>query len=135
MRVYETALKEVPERPRQFLFAAARNLLIDRVRHARVIPIEAAADVEALDIAADTPAPDRSLLARDELRVLQAALDGLPERCRQAIILGRIDGLSRSEIAARMGVTEAVVSNYMSAGIRKLVEAFYGEARIGRRQP
>src|SRR6185437_1927648 len=134
MRLYQAALKELPDRPKQFLFATARNLLIDRVRHEQVVPIEAVSDLEALEVAADAPLPDRALLARDELRHLQSALDRLTPRCRQAIFLARIDGFSRSEIAARMGVSESVVSNYLSAGIRTLVELLYGESPTVRRK-
>ena len=132
-RVYEAALQKIPERPKQFLFATARNLLIDRVRQEHVIPIEAAADLEALEIAADTPGPERVLSARDDLRRLQAALDRLPMRAREAVILGRIEGLSRREIAARMGIGEGTVAQYLARGIRELVEHFYGETP--RRQP
>ena len=109
IRLYETALKKIPDRPKQFLFAIARNFLINRVRHEQIVPIEAVADLEALEVAADAPTADRALLARDELRHLQAALDRLSPRCREAVVLARIDGLSRSEIAVRMGVAESAV--------------------------
>ncbi len=135
IRLYQAALKEIPDRPKQFLFTTARNLLINRVRHERIIPIEAVADLDALEIAADTPSADRALLARDELRHLQSALDHLSPRCREAVVLGRIEGLSRSEIAARMGVAESAVSKYLSTGIRALVELLYGESRTLRRKP
>jgi len=82
IRVYTAALKKIPEKPKHFVFTTARNLLIDRVRHEQVIPIEAASDMEALDAAVDTPGPDRIVGARDELRRLQAALDRLTPRCR-----------------------------------------------------
>ncbi len=131
VRVYEAALTKIPDRPKQFLFATARNLLIDRVRQEQIIPIEAAADLEALEIAADAPGPERILTARDDLRRLQAALDRLPMRAREAVILGRIEGLSRREIAARMGIGEGTVAQYLARGIRELVEHFYAE----RRQP
>jgi len=134
IRVYQSALKAVPERPKQFLFTIARNLLINRVRHEQIIPIEAVADLEGLEIAADEPTADHALLARDELRHLQSALDRLSPRCKQAIVLGRIEGLSRSEIATRMGVAESAVSKYLSTGIRALVEMFYGETIALRRK-
>ena len=134
IRLYEAALKEIPARPKQFLFAVARNFLINRVRDEQIVPIEAVADLEALEIAADTPTADRALLARDELRQLQAALDRLSPRCREAVVLARIEGLSRNEIAVRMGVAESAVSKYLSTGIRKLVEVFYGEPKTVRRQ-
>jgi RNA polymerase sigma factor (sigma-70 family) len=132
-RVYEAALKKIPDRPKQFVFATARNLLIDRVRQEHVIPIEAAADLEALEIAADTPGPERVTSSREDLRRLQAALDRLPLRAREAVILGRIEGLSRREIASRMGIGEGTVAQYLARGIRELVEIFYGEPP--RRQP
>src|SRR6185437_15837910 len=65
VRVYQAALKQLPDKPRQFVFATARNLLIDRVRHESVIPIDAASDLETLDIASDSPGPERAAIARD----------------------------------------------------------------------
>ena len=127
VRVYEAALNEIPENTRQFVLTTARNLLIDRARHERVVPIEAAADLEDLGAAADFPGPERIVAARDELRHLQAALDRLPPRCREAIVLRRIRGLSRSEIAQRMGITEFSVSRYLSRGICTLADILHGE--------
>lgn len=127
IRVYEAALKGLPERPRQFVFATARNLLIDRVRHEQIVPIEAVTDLEALEVALDAPGPERIVLARDELRHLQVALDRLPPRWREAFVLAHIEGLSRGEIAQRMGVAESAVSQYLSQGVSQLVDILYGE--------
>ncbi len=92
VRVYEAALKQIPDNAKQFVLTTARNLLINRVRHERVVPIETAADFEDIGATADMPGPERIALARDELRHLQAALDRLPLRCREAFILRRING-------------------------------------------
>jgi DNA-directed RNA polymerase specialized sigma24 family protein len=59
IRVCEAALKQIPEQPRQFVFTTARNLLIDRVRRERVIPIEAVEDLDALGVAIDEPGAER----------------------------------------------------------------------------
>ena len=67
-QIFAAALEEIPTHPRQFVFTTARNLLINRIRDAQVVPFEAVSDIEALNIAIDTPGPDRSMLARDELR-------------------------------------------------------------------
>lgn len=135
VRIYEAALQGFPEKPRQYLFATARNLLVRRVQHERVVPIEAVADLEALNMVSDEPGPDRVAVARDELRRLQVALDRLPPRVRQAVVLGKIDGLSRGEIASRMGVSEGAVAQYLIRGIRSLIEIFYGETPNVRRTP
>ncbi|HEV2561180.1 MAG TPA: RNA polymerase sigma factor [Rhizomicrobium sp.] len=127
LRVCEAALKETPLQTRQFVFTTARNLLIDRVRRAQVIPIEAVADLDALEIATDTPGPDRVVTSRDELRQLQAALDRLAPRCRETIVMGRIEGLSGREIAQRMGVSEGTVSEHLAKGMRALADILYGD--------
>ncbi len=134
-RVFEAALKELPAQPRQFLFTTARNLLIDRVRREHVIPFEAVTDLEALNVAIDAPGPDRTALARDELRRVQIALDRLPPRCREAVVLRRIEGLSRKEIALRMGIAEDTVTEYLIKGMRHIANALYGEPPDLRRTP
>ncbi len=129
VRVFEAARKEIPEHPRQFVFSTARNLLIDHIRREQVIPIEAMADPDGLSVALDEPGPDRATMARDELRKLQAALDQLPPRCREAFVLGKIEGLSGQEIAIRMGVTESAVSRHLALGVRLLAGLLHGGTR------
>ena len=127
VRVHEAASKKIPHPAKPFVFAIARNLLVDRVRREHVVPIEAVADFDALGLSIDTPAPDQSVVAREELRRLQAALDLLPPRCREAVVLGRIEGLSGREIAARMGIGTAAVSAHLAKGIYALAGILYGE--------
>jgi len=126
-RVCEAAQKQRPDQTKAFLFRTARNLIVDRIRREHVVPIEAVSDLDALGLALDVPGPERSAIARDELRRLQAALDRLPPRCREAIVLGRIEGLAGHEIAARMGIGEATVSIHLANGIRTLVDILYGD--------
>lgn len=47
MRVYEAAQKKIPEQTRAFVLTTARNIVIDRVRQERVIPIEMVIDFMA----------------------------------------------------------------------------------------
>lgn len=132
-RVLEAAEVTIPDRTRSFVFLIARNLLIDRLRKESVVPIEAVAEIESLEIAADEPGPDRSAFARDLLRRLQAALDQLPPRCREAVVLKRIEGLTQREIAARMGISEQAVANHVARGMCVLADVVYGEHMDARR--
>jgi RNA polymerase sigma-70 factor (ECF subfamily) len=135
MRLAAAAQKEIPAQTKAFVFSTARNLLIDRVRREQVVPIEAVADLDALGVAIDEPGPDRSVMARDELRRVQAALDRLPPRAREALLLRRVDGLSRAEIAQRMGIGEGTVKEYLSESVCALADMLYGEVDIARRRP
>jgi RNA polymerase sigma-70 factor (ECF subfamily) len=129
VQVFDAAHTKIPDNAKAFVFQTARNLLINRLKREHIVPIEAVADVEALNAAIETPGPERNIIARDELRRLQAALDRLPPRCREAVVLGRIEGLSGREIAARMGITEQAVSAHLINGVRALVNEIYGDDR------
>lgn len=126
-RVYEAACKQIPAPAKPFVFTIARNLLIDQLRRGQIVSIETMADLDALDIALDEPGPDRAVIAREELRRLQSALDRLPRRCREAVVLKQIDGLSRREIASRMGVGEETVKRHIANGMFALADFLFGE--------
>ena len=51
VKVCEAAAKERPQHTKSFVFTTARNTLIDRVRKEQVVPIEAVADLDALNMA------------------------------------------------------------------------------------
>ena len=134
VRVYEAALKKLPELAKPFVFATARNLLVDLIRRENVVPIEAVADLESLGIEVDVPAPDRAVIAKDELRKLQDALDKLPPRHREAVVLGRIEGLTGREIAARMGIAETTASQHLKLGLHALTDLYLRETMDTRRR-
>jgi RNA polymerase sigma-70 factor (ECF subfamily) len=127
VRVFEAAHREIPEKAKPFLFTTARNLLISRVRERRIVPMDAVSDLDALGLAADEPGPDQSMLARDELRRLREAIDSLPPRYRDVVVMRKIEDLPRNLIAARLGVTETTVSVYLAEGISALSDIIYGE--------
>jgi len=127
VRTYEAALSGMPKPARPFVFAIARNLVIDRVRREHIVPIEAVADLDELGVALDAASPERHVMARDELRLLQAAIDRLPPRCREVFILGRIEGLSGRQIAQRLGIAETTVSDHLTAGLNALTDVLLGE--------
>ncbi|HSZ10946.1 MAG TPA: sigma-70 family RNA polymerase sigma factor [Rhizomicrobium sp.] len=136
IQVFDAARKQIPQNTKAFVFQTARHLLIDRIRRNHVIAFEAVPDIEVLgEASAETAGPERNVIARDELRRLQAALDRLPPRCREAVILGRIEGMPGRAIAAHMGISEQAVSVHLANGIRALVNEIYGEEPGRRRNP
>ena len=125
-RVFEAAREHIPENAENFLFVCARNLLIDRVRREQVVPMETFADLDILGVASGAPAPEREVIEREELRRVEAALERLPPRLREAISLAYFDGLSRKEIARRMGIAQSTASHFIARGALILGHLLYG---------
>lgn len=134
IRAYESALHQLPDTPKAFIITIARNLLIDRIRRERVVPIEAVTDLELQDIPSGEVAADRVVIARDSLRRLQIALDRLPPRCREAVVMSKVEGMSRREIAIRMNIAEDTVRQHLIHGMRILAGTLYGEQLDSRRK-
>jgi RNA polymerase sigma factor (sigma-70 family) len=126
VRAYEGAAREIPKSARAFVFAIARNLLIDRIRTAQIVPIDSVADLDTLDIPGNQASAERSVIARQELRRLQGALDRMPPRCREAVILRKIEGLSIQDVAQRMGISPKTVDRHLSDGACFLADFVYG---------
>jgi RNA polymerase sigma-70 factor (ECF subfamily) len=138
-RIYASARQQLPLQAKAFLFTTARNHLINSATRARIVSFEHVTDLEALPIAIDEMTPDRTLLAREALRRVQAGLDRLPPRCRQVVVLRRIEGLTTREVASRLGVSIDTVEQQMVHGMRALVDFMMGGSgkirRGGARRP
>jgi len=125
-RVYEAACRERPQMVKPFLFQIARNLMIDRLRRQSVVSLENMADFDWLNVSDDRPSAEAFVAARQELRLLQAALDELPPRCRKVILMRKVEGLSQKEVAKQMGIATDTVENQVAKGMRLLAQALGG---------
>ncbi|MEH3158343.1 MAG: RNA polymerase sigma factor [Sphingomonas taxi] len=128
--IYERTLSgarhERPRQARAYLFTVARNHLVNRAKHMRIVSLVVVADLENLNESIDIEATERNLTARDELRRAQAGFDALPPKCREVVRLRKIEGLSRQDTAQRMGVTIATVEKQLTLGMRALVDFMLG---------
>lgn len=126
VKLYDAARNGLPEQTQAFVFTAARNLLINRVRRARIVSIEYVADLDDLNVSTDTVTPERNVSAREQLQKLQEGLDGLPPRCRDVVRLRRIEGLSQKETAEQLGISVRTVEKHMMYGMRALIDYMLG---------
>jgi RNA polymerase sigma factor (sigma-70 family) len=125
-RVLQAAQERIPDNPKHFLLVCARNLLIDLMRREQVVPMDTFADVDALGIVTGAPEPDRLVIEREDICRLEAALEQLPPRTREAIALAYFEGLSATEIAKRMGVARPTASRFIAKGALILADILYG---------
>jgi RNA polymerase sigma factor (sigma-70 family) len=103
---------------RAFLFKTAANLAVDRLRaRTRQPPMRS---MEESEFAVFHLSPDRQIEGEQSIAILRGALAELPEKCRRAFVLHRLDGLSRQEIGARLGIRERMVRLYLARALEHL---------------
>ncbi|USU04322.1 RNA polymerase sigma factor [Sphingomonadaceae bacterium OTU29MARTA1] len=117
-----TAFAQIAQ-PGGYFFQIVRNLMIDSIRHARVVRIDTVGHLVDQGGGSDDVTPERIALVRDELSSVMRCLETLPDRCRAIFKLRKIDGLSQREIAAKMGVSESIVENDAAKGLTLLMRA------------
>jgi RNA polymerase sigma-70 factor (ECF subfamily) len=103
------AIQKYEEREVPFaawIMRVARNAALDHVRSRRQIP------VEEVWISED----DRDRTSFEYTQALKAALAELPESQREVLVLRHIGGLSPTEIAERLGKTEASIQGLHHRG-------------------
>ena len=128
VRVYEAARSRVPPAAGPFLFAVARNLLIDRLRHSQIVSIDLMADLDRLNVLSEEIGADRVLSGREELARLHRAMLELAPRCREVFRLRKIEGLSQRQAAERLGIAEGTVEKQVAKAMRFLAAGFFGGA-------
>ncbi|MEM7074269.1 MAG: RNA polymerase sigma factor [Pseudomonadota bacterium] len=105
-----------------WLYRVTANLCIDRLRRtARSAPLDT---VDEPPDERDGPAETLQMRARSA--ALQRALDTLPDRQRQAVVLRHIDELSNPEIAGIMDISVEAVESLLARGKRALVAVLAG---------
>ncbi|MEK6277722.1 MAG: sigma-70 family RNA polymerase sigma factor [Actinomycetota bacterium] len=104
--------------PRAWLFGIARNAALDELRRGKR---QAELTEEAQDV--DSPSPGHLAEESSRRATVRAALAGLDSRERELVALKFFAGLSNSEIAGLLGVSESNAGTRLHRVITKLREA------------
>ncbi len=112
---------ETLENPRAYLYRIASNLVADHFRGMKLAPRPAAPAIRE-SVPDDAPGPESTLLARDEVRRLEKAIDDLPPRQRQILLLHKFDGLSYGAVAERLGISKNTVMVHMMRALARCRE-------------
>ncbi len=108
------------ENPRAFLFRVTGNLATDVLRHDRVAGQVSGSEALHDDLPSSSPSPETIALDRDKIRRLTAALDQLPARQRQVLVMKRLHGLAHAEICQRTGLSPAAVEKNLTRALQRL---------------
>ncbi|MFK7739039.1 MAG: RNA polymerase sigma factor [Planctomycetota bacterium] len=119
---------------RAYLFLQASRKIIDRSRYHRAAMRNAGQANQSLEdndssgllaTCMQLVTPSRAAASREQLSRVEAAIQELPERQSEAVMLSRIAGISYAEIARQMQSTEASVRGLTARGLATLA------ARLG----
>jgi RNA polymerase sigma factor (sigma-70 family) len=140
--VFISALRRLrdTERPIAFkpwIYQIAKNACIDELRRARrsvEVPLEQVrhAAEGQIDLRSPDPGPELAIEHKQRLEDLQGALRGVSEIHHRVLVLRELEGLSYSEIGARLGMARPVVESTLFRARRRLA-AEYEELISGRR--
>ncbi|MBX8492744.1 sigma-70 family RNA polymerase sigma factor [Pseudomonas cichorii] len=99
-----------------YLLRCAGNIAIDHLRSEGV----RSRISESLETGQDESSndPRAALEANNDLRHVEAALRGLPERTRQIFLLNRIHGRKYAEIAKAMALSQSAVEKHMMRALQ-----------------
>jgi len=125
-RMLVGAQNELPQQTRAYLYATARNHLINQAKRGQIVSIELVADLETIERDTDMFETERQLTARDELRRALEGLNQLPPRCREVVRLRRVEGYSTKEAAQKLGVSIDTIEKQMTNGMRALANFMLG---------
>lgn len=101
-----------------WLYRVTANLCTDRLRSKRGVGLDEVD--EPLD---PSPSVTDTLQTRERMAALQAGLQTLPDRQRQAVILRHIEGLANPEIAEILEISIEAVESLTARGKRALAQA------------
>lgn len=119
MRLLAEARAGTLREPRAFLFHVGANLARDQLRR-RVVAEQYADATDAMEAAVGA---DHVASARQEIAGVARALEALPKRPREVLLLARVEGYSQKEIAERLGLKPKTVENHLTRALAQLAQA------------
>ncbi|HEY0294508.1 MAG TPA: sigma-70 family RNA polymerase sigma factor [Bordetella sp.] len=112
VRLLASRQAEQLREPRAYLTRVAHGLVVN---HWRRLTLERTyLDALAAQPEAVSPSPEQRMLALEALCRLDAMLDSLGAKVREAFLLSQLDGLTYAQIAERLQVSERMVKKYMT---------------------
>jgi len=110
------------------------NLLRDEKRR-RMVSLDADYGDDTIPlsafVAAEGEAADEAAVAKERGAIVRAALAGIPDRQRMALVLHRFEGLSYADIAEAMDTNVDAVKALLSRARRSLAEALRADIEAG----
>lgn len=109
-------------------FRVASTVVIDRHRRRTSHLADAHDTLTDSEIRSVGASPERVVGAREELDLLAEAIAELPPKRRQVLLMSRLHGLKRQEIATRLGISVSMVDKHLGLAMAHCRRKVEGEA-------
>jgi RNA polymerase sigma-70 factor (ECF subfamily) len=120
IRLCQQDMAKVKDGLKTWLFTVCRNRALDVLRkESRIMPLD---ESEYHAVAAETPAPDRSLDQAERLDQTMRYLARLPQNQQTVILMKFRDGCSYQEICEATGLSSGNVGFLIHTGLKRLRE-------------
>ena len=114
--------------PSAYLRSMVVNRSLNLIKRNKRMENRPQADLEVGS--SDQAIPDRQLESKEGTAAIQAAIDGLPPRCRTIFVLSRFDALSHKEIAQKLGISNKTIENQITKALKTLSKALKNMSSI-----
>lgn len=106
--------------PLGYVKRIVRNLVISQHRRGRFQAQLTEPELNAVmhRLVDETPSAEAQMLAREELRIVMDAIDGLPERQAAAFRMYHFEGMKLREVATRLGISTSLVHNLVTEAMQ-----------------
>ncbi len=116
LRVWRRQTRQPIKFAKAFLFTIAKRLALDWIRKEKGSLTNDGEDVEALAVYDHGRSAADTVSRAEIIALLIEAVDALPKRCREVVILRKFKFLSVRETAERLGVQEHTVEMQLARG-------------------
>ena len=122
LRVWKARVVQPIASAKAYLFKVARHVALDLVRREKISPISSVTALADLSVLDNRPGVVETTCSREEIVLLAHAIDKLPARCREIVILRKIKGVPQKIIAAQLGISEQTVQVQVARGVKRCTQ-------------
>ena len=107
---------------KSYLYKSVHNRCIDRLRKLNTENTDSIEEISEYVAEDDIDTSERDA-------ILWAAVENLPEKCREVFLLSKRDGLSHKEISEKLNISVKTIENHMTKAFTRLRDALQPKGR------
>ncbi|GJL62634.1 MAG: DNA-directed RNA polymerase sigma-70 factor [Nitrospirales bacterium] len=118
LRVERIGQKLIIANPRAYLYRIANNLATDLYRKEQIRAKHVIAEPPEECIPYEAPSAYRVVEGRERLALLLQAIDTLPPRCREVLIMRKFEQMEYQAIAQQLGISRNMVEKHLRKALQ-----------------